>query len=63
MKPKTAPASAITRMVCDRCDTQVLIISPPDNPYPVKLPGHCPCCLAQITEYRPFDGDVMERGE
>jgi hypothetical protein len=50
-------------MVCEHCDTKILIISPSDNQYPVKLPGHCPCCLARITEYYPFDGNVLERGE
>jgi len=63
MKTATAKSAdpSISRMICDRCDTQLLIISPKYSPYPVKLPGHCPCCMNSITEYRFFDGEIINR--
>lgn len=50
---KSAPAnpSAVV-MTCARCDTRITIVSLDTNPYPVKLPGFCPCCLQQIDKYQ-----------
>jgi len=58
MKPVTKPAPAHPQavvMTCERCDTRITIVSLDTNPYPVKLPGFCPCCLQQIDKYQILD--------
>lgn len=52
MKPTKPVQRPAVVMNCDRCGTRVTIVSLADTPYPVKLPGFCPCCLQQINEYR-----------
>lgn len=47
--PEHRPAVVMT---CERCDTRITIVSLDTNPYPVKLPGFCPCCLQQIDKYQ-----------
>ncbi len=58
MKPATKPVPAHSQavvMTCDRCGTRITIVSLDSNPYPVKLPGLCPCCLQQIGSYQILD--------
>jgi hypothetical protein len=57
---KLAPAQPqAVVMACAQCGTRITIISLDTNPYPVKLPGFCPCCLHQIGEYQMLERSVV----
>lgn len=58
MKPavQRVPAQPPTVvMTCARCAARIMIACVPDSPYPVKLPGSCPCCFAKIEAYQILD--------
>lgn len=46
----------VIRLDCPRCGAITRVYRTVET-YPVKLPGCCPACLAQILIYTPEAGD------
>jgi hypothetical protein len=56
MKRATATPLPVIRLDCPKCGSVTRITRLVDT-YPVKLPGCCPACMAQILTYTPEVSD------